>query len=63
VQLDCILADLESKIATDDRLKAIDDADVDFELMYGVKKKRKWRVAKPKPKSRLSASAVPKKPR
>lgn len=66
-QLDSILAELESKIRNDERLKAIDDANVDFELTFGVKKKRKWRAAKPKPnsrsKSRSAALVHPKKPR
>ena len=42
-QLDSILAELESKIESDERLNAIDNADVDFEITFGVKKKRKWR--------------------
>ena len=64
-QLDDILADLESKIKQDERLKAIDDTSVDFEATYGIKKKRKWRPAKPKSKSkrRRTASVDPKKPR
>lgn len=68
-QVDSILAELELKIAGDERLKAIDDANVDFEQTYGIKKKRKWRSAKPKAKSkaksrrRSTSSADPKKPR
>jgi vacuolar-type H+-ATPase subunit I/STV1 len=64
-QLDDILADLESKIDQDERLKAIDDANVDFEATYGIKKKRKWKPAKPKSKTkrRRAASVDPKKPR
>ena len=64
-QLESILAGLESKIESDERLKAIDDANVDFEMTFGVKKKRKWRAAKPKSnsKTRSTASSKPKKPR
>jgi hypothetical protein len=63
VQLDSILAELESKIESDERLKAIDNANVDFEMTIGVKKKRKWRAAKPKSKTRSSTSSQTKKPR
>ena len=63
VQLESILAGLESKIESDERLKAIDDANVDFEMTFGVRKKRKWRAAKPKSKARSTASSKPKKPR
>ena len=77
-QLDEILAELESKMASDDRLKAIDESSAeDFEATFGVKRKRKWRTPKPKSKRRKSrnasaalktankstASADPKKPR
>jgi len=64
-QLDAILIELELKIQSDERLKAIDDENVDFEQTFGVKKKRKWRPAKSKTKSkrRASGSADPKKPR
>ena len=62
-QLESILANLEAKIESDERLKAIDDANVDFEMTFGVKKKRKWRAAKPKLKARSTASSKPKKPR
>jgi len=63
-QLDEILAELESKIQQDERLKDVDDANVDFEATYGIKKKRKWRPAKPKSKTKRRASAAnPKKPR
>jgi hypothetical protein len=68
-QLNEILADLESKIESDERLKAIDDAEIDFESAYGIKKKRKWRPAKTKASrktkaKRVSAAAAnPKKPR
>ena len=61
-QLDAILADLESKIESDERLKAIDNAEIDFEAAYGIKKKRKWRPAKAKAKSK-TRSTRPKKPR
>ena len=67
VQLDSILAEIESKIENDERLKAIDDANVDFELTFGIKKKRKWspvrKKSKSRSKSRKSRSPVPKKPR
>ena len=59
-QLDEILAELESKIESDERLAAIDDAEIDFESAYGIKKKRKWRPAKAQSKPR---SKRPKKPR
>ncbi len=62
-QLDSILAELESKIQGDERLKAIDDANVDFEGTFGIKKKRKWRTPKPKSKSRRRKSEGPNKPR
>jgi hypothetical protein len=64
-QLEAILDDLELKIESDERLKAIDDENIDFEQTFGVKKKRKWRPAKPKAKTKRSAprSANPKKPR
>ncbi len=64
-QLDEILSEMESKIAGDERLKAIDDANVDFEATFGIKKKRKWRPAKPKAKSkrRTTKSVDPRKPR
>jgi len=58
-QLDEILAELESKMASDDRLKAIDQASPeDFEATFGVKKKRKWRAPKPKSKRRRSKKAA-----
>ena len=53
-ELELILAEMESKIKSDDRLNAIDDANVDFELTFGIKKKRKWRATKPKSKSKNS---------
>lgn len=72
-QLESILAELESKMQSDDRLKAIDDANVDFEATFGIKKKRKWRAASAKSiarksgkgiaKNRQPGSANPKKPR
>jgi len=77
-ELDAILAELESKMAADDRLKAIDDSSAeDFEATFGVKRKRKWRTPKKKSKRRksktgaanlktskvTSQSADPKKPR
>jgi hypothetical protein len=54
-QLDLILADVESKIQDDERLRAIDQSLQDVEV---AKKKRKWRPSKAKRKS-----ANPKKPR
>ena len=76
-QLDEILAELESKMAADDRLQAIDQSSAeDFEATFGVKRKRKWRTPKPKSKrrkskkgaanleaSKASGSSDPKKPR
>ena len=61
-QLDAILAELESKIESDERLKAIDDAEIDFESAYGIKKKRKWRPSEAKRKSK-PRSIRSKKPR
>jgi len=34
-QLNSILAELESQFDSDERLKAIDDANVDFEITFG----------------------------
>jgi len=62
-QLDAILIELELKIQSDERLKAIDDAGVDFEQTVGIKKKRKWRPAGTKPKRAGNKSANPRKPR
>jgi hypothetical protein len=64
-QLDLILAELEARIACDERLKSTDDARVNFETTLVVKKKRKWRAGKPKSKSksRSSISTDPRKPR
>ena len=65
LQLEAILDELELKIESDERLKAIDDENVDFEQTFGVKKKRKWRPAKLKAKPKRSSprSVNPKKPR
>lgn len=63
LELDSILADLEAKIQADERLKAIDDKNVDFEGTFGIKKKRKWRAPKPKSKTRKRKSTGPNKPR
>lgn len=64
-QLNTILAELETRFDSDERLKAIDDANIDFEKTFGVKKKRKWRTPKQKSglRPRSSASVSPKKPR
>ena len=74
-QLDQILAELELKMASDERLQAIDQSNAeDFEATFGVKRKRKWRTPKPKSKRRKSkkasaslkanvSSVDPKKPR
>lgn len=66
-QLDSILAELEAKIQNDERLKAMDDAYVEFESADGGKRKRKWRSGKPPRPTRGSRSRVsstpPKKPR
>lgn len=64
-QLDVILAELETKIQSDERLKAIDAAHVDVTPQDGGKKKRKWRPGKsrPRPKSVAPKSANPRKPR
>ncbi|MDG1875412.1 MAG: hypothetical protein P8J27_15975 [Mariniblastus sp.] len=68
-ELDAILAELELKMANDDRLRAINEFDAEeFEATFGVKRKRKWRPDKPKSKRasvnrRRIMSADPKKPR
>lgn len=68
-ELDSILAELESRMQNDERLRAIDDASIDFEATFGVKKKRKWRSATAKPAAAKktagsqSAAVNPKKPR
>jgi uncharacterized protein YpiB (UPF0302 family) len=65
-ELDSILSDLETKMSSDERLKAIDEATAEgFEETFGVKRKRKWRSPKPKKKSRSRSrsSADPRKPR
>lgn len=64
-QLDTVLVDIETKIALDERLAALDDGDVDFEAEFGIKPKRKWRSPKPKSKKkrRSAESADPRKPR
>ena len=68
-QLDSILADLEAKMASDDRLRAIDESNADdFEQTFGIRRKRKWRPAKAKKKKSKKASAKspssnPRKPR
>lgn len=57
-KLDSILAELELKMATDERLKAIDASTPDdFESTFGIKQKRKWRPAKKKKKRKTDASA------
>lgn len=62
-QLDTILANLEAKMASDERLKAIDESSAaDFEQTFGVKRKRKWKPAK-KSRTRKRRSAGPNKPR
>ena len=62
-QLDTALVDIESKLALDERLAALDDDNIDFESEFGVKPKRKWRSAKVKRKVRSTKSANPRKPR
>jgi len=74
-QLDTILAELELKMQSDDRLRAIDQSSAaDFHETFGIKQKRKWRSPKKKKKKRSSVrasskrrsatkSANPKKPR
>ncbi len=58
-QLDEILAKLESRMAADDRLQAIEDTSPeDFEATFGVKKKLKWRTPKPKKKRRKKKVSV-----
>ena len=62
-QLDSVLVDIESKLALDERLVALEDGDVDFEAEFGIKPKRKWRPSKSKKKQRSAKSANPRKPR
>ena len=62
-QLDSVLDEIESKLALDERLKALEDGDVDFEAEFGIKPKRKWRAPKAKKKQRSAKSANPRKPR
>ncbi len=64
-QLDTVLGDIETKIAQDERLSALDNGDVDFEAEFGIKPKRKWRSSKPKSKQKRckAKSADPRKPR
>ncbi|MEM9940973.1 MAG: hypothetical protein AAF939_05250, partial [Planctomycetota bacterium] len=66
VQLDEILAELETKISSNERLKAIDEATPDdFELTFGIRRKRKWKSASSKktPKQSRRRSSGPRKPR
>ena len=51
LQLEEILSKLESKIASDERLVAMDNDEIDFESEFGIKRKRKWRPAKSKSRS------------
>ena len=62
-QLDSVLVDIESKLALDERLVALEDGDADFEAEFGIKPKRKWRAPKAKKKQRSAKSANPRKPR
>ncbi len=60
-RLDLILADVEHKIRSDERLNAIDQSITEIEIEVDGRKK-KWRPRKPKSKSSRQ-SANPKKPR
>ena len=40
-ELDSVLVDIESKLALDERLVALEDGDIDFEAEFGIKPKRK----------------------
>ena len=62
-QLDTVLVDIESKLALDERLAALENDAVDFEAEFGIKPKRKWRSPKAKKKQRSTKSANPRKPR
>jgi hypothetical protein len=50
---------LEAKMKADERFSAFDGDDANFELTFGIKRKRKWRSQKPKSKS----VGRPRKPR
>ena len=56
-ELDSILGQLEAKMKADDRLSAFEGDDANFELTFGIKRKRKWRSTKSKSTGR------PRKPR
>jgi len=58
-ELDSILEQLEAKMKADDRLSAFDGDDANFELTFGIKRKRKWRSTKAESKS----GGRPRKPR
>jgi len=58
-KLDSVLEQLEAKMKADDRLSAFDGDDANFELTFGIKRKRKWRSTKSKSKS----TRRPRKPR
>jgi|TARA_B110000495_G_C23003099_1_gene592205 hypothetical protein len=58
-KLDSILEQLEAKMKADERFSAFDGDDANFELTFGIKRKRKWRSQKPKSKS----VGRPRKPR
>ena len=60
-ELDSILGQLEAKMKADDRLSAFDGDDANFELTFGIKRKRKWRSTKSKSKSK--STGLPRKPR
>lgn len=62
-QLDDILAELESKMESDDRLRAIDEANADdFEAEFGIRRKRKWKSTGGR-RAKTKRSANPRKPR
>ncbi|MDA7870643.1 hypothetical protein N9007_01535 [bacterium] len=58
-ELDSILEQLEAKMKADDRLSAFEGDDANFELTFGIKRKRKWRS----PKSKSKSNGRPRKPR
>ena len=62
-RLEDILIDLESKIAADERLQAMNEKMGELEISAEAKRKRKWRSSKAKKKPSTRNSANPRKPR
>ncbi len=45
-RLNGVLAELESRMDSDQNLQALDDEALDFEASFGIKRKRRWRPTK-----------------